>query len=135
MKVFYKKYLQHFTKLMQGEIFWTICHFKFYFLDIRVGPDIRCGRISGHFQYPAGYRILKLSGRISGNIIFYILQQKSLFFLILDGCNFLIIEDRRTIFSEYVYLYVNFILEISKHKFWRWQQYLAAACRKPTVGR
>ena len=28
-----------------------------------------------------------------------------------------IIEARRTIFSEYVYLYVNFILEISKHKF------------------
>ena len=40
-------------------------------LAIRVGPDIRSGRlsgrISGHFQYPAGYRILKLSGyMISG---------------------------------------------------------------------
>ena len=35
-------------------------------ISTRVGPDIRFGRISGHFQYPAGYRILKLSGyRIS----------------------------------------------------------------------
>ena len=31
-------------------------------VEIRVGPDIRFGRISGNFQYTAGYRILKLSG-------------------------------------------------------------------------
>ena len=37
---------------------------------IRVGPDIRYGRIRP-FHYPAGYRILKLSGRISGYLIFY----------------------------------------------------------------
>ena len=57
-------------------------------------------------------------GRISGNIIFNLLYftTKSLLFKIFKGCNFLIIEARRTM--KYVHLYVNFILEISKHKFW-----------------
>ena len=36
-------------------------------------------RISGNFQYLVGYRILKLSSdRISGNVILYIIQLKSL---------------------------------------------------------
>ncbi len=33
---------------------------------------LELGRISGYIKYPAGYRILKLSGRISGNLLFYI---------------------------------------------------------------
>ena len=91
----------------------------------RVGPDIRCGRIPDIETIRPDIR--------QYNLLYF--TTKISVFLIFNGFNFLIIEARRTIFSEYVYVYVNFILEISKHKFWRWQQYLAAASRKPTVGR
>ena len=71
------------------------------------------GRISGHFQYPAGYQI-------SSSIIFYILQRKSLLFKKLKMAVILLLLKLEEHF---------FLLEISKHKFWGWQLYLAAASR------
>ena len=43
---------------------------------------------------------------------------------------FLFLKLEENFFPENVYLYVNFILEISKYKFQRPQLYLAAASRR-----
>ena len=43
---------------------------------------------------------------------------------------FLFLKLEENFFTENVYLYVNFMLEISKHKVQRPQLYLAAASRR-----
>ena len=39
----------------------STCSFTVYSIFTRVGPEIQYGQISGHFEYPTGYQILKLS--------------------------------------------------------------------------
>ena len=42
----------------------STCSVTVYYIFTRVRPEIQYGQISGHFEYPTGYQILKLSGWI-----------------------------------------------------------------------
>ena len=54
--------LENFTVLMANKMSEKDTKEEILKVSIRVWLDIRFGRIFGHFQYPAGYRILRLSG-------------------------------------------------------------------------
>ncbi len=71
-----------------------------------------------YHRFPPKYN--RISGRIFGNTIFYIIQQKSLLFNFV--CNFLILKLEEHFFQKMF----NY-MKISKHNYWRRPLYLAAA--------